>query len=587
MAAKTAKQVHQPAGQALVPPHDLDAEKSVLGAILIDEDALIKVVELLKVDHFYKSAHAKIYEAVLNLYEKRQPVDLVTLPQELKNQKLLTEVGGLSYLTELVNFVPTASNVEFYAKIIVDNALRRSLISASAKINQMAFEKSEIEGLLDEAEQELYAVSQDRLHQDFIPISDTLQITFERLDELSKAKGALRGVPTGLKGVDRMLSGFQKENLIILAARPSVGKSSFAINCAQYAATTHKKSVGIFSLEMGREQIVDRMIAAQGDIDNWRITTGNLQEEDFERYGIAAGELAEAPIYIDDTPGIGILELRTKARRLHMDKKVDLIIVDYLQLIHGRTTESRTQEVSEISQALKNLARELKVPVLALSQLSRAVEIRGGDKRPQLSDLRDSGCVLGDALITLADSGKRVPIKDLVGRTDFKVLALDKDFKLVPAKASKVFPSGKKQVYKLTTFSGKQIVVSANHPFLTKNSWTRLDGLEIGVAVAVVGEDQGISWDQVKSIEELRIEDVYDMTVPGIANFVANDIIVHNSIEQDADIVMFLFRPNEEDRINHKLLIAKHRNGPTGELDLFFKADRTRFFEAETKIKDK
>lgn len=436
--------------QALVPPHDLDAEKSVLGAILIDENAIIKVVETLKSEHFYKTAHTDIYECVLNLYEKRQPVDLITLPQELKNHKLLTEVGGISYLTELVNFVPTASNVEFYAKIIVDSALRRSLISASAKINQMAFEKSEIDGLLDEAEQELYAVSQDRLHQDFIPISDTLQVTFERLDEMSKTKGALRGVPTGLKAVDKMLSGFQKENLIILAARPSVGKSSFAINCAQYAATTHKKSVGVFSLEMGREQIVDRMISAQGDIDNWRITTGNLQEEDFERYGIAAGELAEAPIYIDDTPGIGILELRTKARRLHMDKKVDLIVVDYLQLIHGRYTESRVQEVSEISQALKNLARELKIPVLALSQLSRAVEVRGGDKRPQLSDLRDSG-----------------------------------------------------------------------------------------------------------------------------------------SIEQDADVVMFLYRPNEEDRINHKLLVAKHRNGPTGEIDLFFKADRTRFFESETRLKDK
>lgn len=452
MANKSSQTTHTSSGtqRNLIPPHDLDAEKSVLGAILISEDALIKVVELLKAEHFYKSAHASIYEAVLNLYEKRQPIDLITLPEELKTHKLLTEVGGLSYLTELVNFVPTASNVEFYAKIIVDNALRRSLITASAKINEMAFEKSEVEGLLDEAEQEIYAVSQDRLHQDFVPISDTLQITFERLDELSKTKGALRGVPTGLKGVDRMLSGLQRENLIILAARPSVGKSSFAINCAQYAATTHKKAVGIFSLEMGREQLVDRMISAQGDIDNWRIATGNLHEEDFERYGIAAGELAEAPIYIDDTPGIGILELRTKARRLHMDKKIDLIIVDYLQLIHGRTTESRVQEVSEISQALKNLARELKLPVLALSQLSRAVEIRGGDKRPQLSDLRDSG-----------------------------------------------------------------------------------------------------------------------------------------SIEQDADIVMFLFRPSEEDRVNHKLLIAKHRNGPTGEIDLFFKADRTRFFEAETKIKDK
>jgi len=436
--------------QILVPPHDLDAEKSVLGAILIDENAIIKVVESLKPAHFYKSAHNSIYECAINLYEKREPIDLITLPQELKNKKLLTEIGGISYLTELVNFVPTASNVEAYAKIIVDSALRRSLISASAKINQMAFEKSEIDGLLDEAEQELYAVSQDRLHQDFVPISETLQITFERLDEMSKTKGALRGVPTGIKAVDRMLSGFQKENLIILAARPSVGKSSFAINCAQYAATTHKKAVGLFSLEMGREQVVDRMISAQGDIDNWRITTGNLQEEDFERYGIAAGELAEAPIYIDDTPGIGILELRTKARRLQMDKKVDLIIVDYLQLIHGRYTENRVQEVSEISQSLKNLARELKVPVLAVSQLSRAVEVRGGDKRPQLSDLRDSG-----------------------------------------------------------------------------------------------------------------------------------------SIEQDADVVMFLYRPNEEDRINHKLLIAKHRNGPTGEIDLFFKADRTRFFEAETKIKDK
>ena len=438
----------QNTSHVLVPPHDLDAEKSVLGSILVDENALIKVVETLKPEHFYKSAHNSIYECAINLYEKRQPIDLITLPQELKSHKLLTEIGGISYLTELVNFVPTASNVESYAKIIIDNALRRSLISASAKINQMAFEKTEVDGLLDEAEQELYAVSQDRLHQDFVPISDTLQITFERLDELSKTKGALRGVPTGLKSVDKMLSGFQRENLIILAARPSVGKSSFAVNCAQYAATAHNRSVGMFSLEMGREQVVDRMISAQGDIDNWRITTGNLQEEDFERYGIAAGELAEAPIYIDDTPGIGILELRTKARRLHMDKKIDLIIVDYLQLIRGRYIENRVQEVSEISQSLKNLARELKVPVLAVSQLSRAVEIRGGDKRPQLSDLRDSG-----------------------------------------------------------------------------------------------------------------------------------------SIEQDADVVMFLYRPNEEDRINHKLLIAKHRNGPTGEIDLFFKADRTRFFESETKMK--
>jgi replicative DNA helicase len=437
-----------PAGSIL--PHDLEAEKSVLGAVLLDEEGLVKVVEHLKPSHFYKTAHKTIFECMLNLYERREPIDLITLPQELKKQSSLENIGGVAYLTELVNSVPTASNAEFYAKIIVDSALRRDIISAGGKITQLAFETPDVEDLLDNSEQLLYSVSQDRLHQDFIPISDTLQITFERLDELSKTKGALRGVPMGLKTLDRMLSGLQRENLIILAARPSVGKSSIAINTAQYAATAHGKSIAIFSLEMGREQVVDRMISAQGDIDNWRITTGNLEPEDFERYGIAAGELAEAPIYIDDTPGIGILELRTKARRLQMDKKIDLIIVDYLQLIKGRSTENRVQEVSEISQALKNLARELKVPVLALSQLSRAVEQRGGDKRPQLSDLRDSG-----------------------------------------------------------------------------------------------------------------------------------------SIEQDADIVMFLYRPNEEDRVNHKLLIAKHRNGPTGEINLYFKADRTRFFESEAKKEDK
>lgn len=436
-----------PAGTIL--PHDLGAEKSVLGAVLIDEEGLVKVVELLKPTHFYKTAHKNVYECMLNLYERREPIDLITLPQELKKQSMLEAIGGVGYLTELVNSVPTASNAEYYAKIIVDSALRRDIISAGGKITQLGFETPDVEDLLDNSEQLLYSVSQDRLHQDFVPISDTLQITFERLDELSKTKGALRGVPMGLKTLDRMLSGLQRENLIILAARPSVGKSSIAINTAQYAATAHNKSIAIFSLEMGREQVVDRMISAQGDIDNWRITTGNLEPEDFERYGIAAGELAEAPIYIDDTPGIGILELRTKARRLQLDKKIDLIIVDYLQLIKGRTTENRVQEVSEISQALKNLARELKVPVLALSQLSRAVEQRGGDKRPQLSDLRDSG-----------------------------------------------------------------------------------------------------------------------------------------SIEQDADIVMFLYRPNEEDRVNHKLLIAKHRNGPTGEINLYFKADRTRFFESEKGSKE-
>ncbi len=425
-----------------VPPHDLDAEKSVLGAVLLEPDALVKVIEFLMPGHFYKDAHATIYSAMVSLYENREPVDLITLPDQLKKMKALKSCGGTAYLSELVNFVPTASNIEHYGRIIKDHATRRDLLSTAGKIIRMTHDADDVDVLLDKAEQMLYDVSQDRVRQEFVPVKKTLEVTFERLDELSKNRGALRGVPTGFKRLDKMLSGLQKEELIILAARPSMGKSSLAINIAQSAAIDYGKKIGFFSLEMGRESIVDRMISAQGDIDNWRISTGNLAPEDFERYGIAAGELAEAPIYIDDTPGVSVLEMRTKARRLQMEYGLDLIIVDYLQLIHGKNLESRVQEVTYISQSLKNLARELKVPVLALSQLSRAVEQRGGVKKPQLADLRDSG-----------------------------------------------------------------------------------------------------------------------------------------SIEQDADVVMFLYRPDDDDRENMMLEIAKHRNGPTGEIPLYFKSNRTRFYE--------
>jgi replicative DNA helicase len=426
----------------IVPPHDMELEKTVLGALLIEEDAIVRVVEFLKPDHFYRQAHAEIYEAILNLYEKREPADLVTVPAYLKKRKKLEDIGGVTYLTELVNYVHTASNIEFYGKEIRNYSLRRQLMSTASKIGELSLQGTDVDELLDQAEQLLFSVSQDTIHQDFVPVKDILEITFERLDELSKKRGSLRGVGTGLKSLDKMLSGLQKENLVILAARPSVGKSSLAINIGQYAASAKKQGVIIFSLEMGRESIVDRMISAQGDIDNWRIATGNLEPEDYEKYSIAAGELAEAPIFIDDTPGISVLEMRTKARRLMMEHDIDLVIVDYLQLVRGRNLQSRVQEVSEISLGLKNLARELKVPVLALSQLSRAVEQRGGDKKPQLSDLRDSG-----------------------------------------------------------------------------------------------------------------------------------------SIEQDADVVMFLYRPDEDNRENYGLMIAKHRNGPTGEIPLYFKSDRTRFFE--------
>lgn len=427
-----------------LPPQNLDAEESVLGALLIDKDAIIRVAASLSPAHFYKDANGEIYAAILSLFEHREPSDLVTVPNELRKKKKLEEIGGLTYLSTLASRVPTSANVEYYANIVRDNYLKRQLIVVGGKISESVFaDNSSSRELLDKAERSLFGISQEYLHQYFVPIRDVLEVSFDRLEALHKNPGEMRGVPTGLKSLDDRLSGLQESNLVVLAARPSVGKTSLALNIAQYAAVEKKIPVAVFSLETSKEQLVDRLLASQADVDGWRITTGRLEEDDFKKIGEAMGILAEAPIYVDDTPGINVLEIRTKARRLQMEQEIKLVIVDYLQLCHGQNTENRVQEVSEISQALKNLARELHLPVLALSQLSRAVESRG-EKRPQLSDLRESG-----------------------------------------------------------------------------------------------------------------------------------------SIEQDADVVMFLYRLDEENRSEVKLLIAKHRNGPTGETDLFFRGERTKFYEAE------
>ncbi|MFH1388770.1 MAG: replicative DNA helicase, partial [Patescibacteria group bacterium] len=368
-----------------LPPQNLESEQSVLGAMLIDPEAVIKVADFLHPEHFYENKHAIIFSAILELYEKRRPIDLVTVPARLKRKDELTKAGGVSYLTDLVNATPTSANIEAYAHLIKDAYVRRSLISVAGSIGELGFDNTDnVNELLDKAEMQLFGISQEYLKQDFVPIRSTLETSFDRIEELHKTKGSLRGVPTGLKGLDKLLNGLQESNLVIMAGRPSVGKSALALNIAQFAAVKHNLPVGIFSLEMSRDQLVDRMLSKQSNVDNWKISTGNLTDDDFKDLGDAMGVLAEAPIYIDDTPGISVMEMRTKARRLHMDKGVKLIIVDYLQLVRGRNLENRVQEVSEISQALKNLARELKVPVLACAQLSRAVEQRGG-KVPQLS----------------------------------------------------------------------------------------------------------------------------------------------------------------------------------------------------------
>ncbi len=429
-----------------LPPQNIEAEQSLLGALLIDKDAIVNIAEILRPDHFYKSEqHGNIYSAILTLFEKREPIDVVTVTEVLKSNGVLDKVGGSAYLAELVNLVPTAAHIESYARIIKEHAMRRHLISNATRFIELGYDESqEVADVIEECEQTIFAISQNNIKRDFIQLKDAITQSFDRLDELQKTSGKLRGVPTGFRDIDNKLAGLQDSNLIIFAARPGVGKTSFVLNVAQHVAVNMGLPVGIFSLEMSQEELVDRLLVAQADIDAFKLKTGRLDEKDFDRLSHAMGQLAEAPIFIDDTPGASMSEIRTKARRLQAEHGLKLIVVDYLQLIHGRNIENRVQEVTEISQGLKNLARELKVPVMACAQLSRAVESRGGVKKPQLSDLRESG-----------------------------------------------------------------------------------------------------------------------------------------GIEQDADVVMFLYREDETNRENVKVAIEKHRNGATGEIDLRFIGNRTRFYGME------
>jgi len=390
-----------PRASLKLPPQSEEAEVSVLGAVLIDKDAIISVAESLRPEHFYHQAHERIFAAALELYEERIPIDLVTVADRLKKKKQLTQTGGRARLTKLANSVPTASHAVFYAQIIKDLFTKRQLISASAEISQTAFDEgASADEVLDKAEQLVFALSQKHLKGIPVSLKDALAESFDRLDELQKQGSGLRGIPTGFRDMDNSLAGFQPSNLVIVAARPGIGKTALVLNVARHVAVEEKLPVCIFSLEMSREELVDRLLIRQAQIDAWKMKTGNLGEDDFSNLSEAMGILAEAPLYIDDTPALTILEMRTKARRLQVETGLNLIIVDYLQLARSRNLENRVQEVSEISQGLKNLARELKVPVIAASQLSRAVETRGA-QRPRLADLRESGSIEQDSDVVM------------------------------------------------------------------------------------------------------------------------------------------------------------------------------------------
>ncbi len=760
-------------------PYDLNAERSTLGSILLDRDAIIAVAGWLHPEYFYLQKHAYIYEAMLACYNRRIPPDLTTVIDELRRQNRLEQVGGIFALSELAGYVPTAVHVEYYARIVERTAIFRRLIEAGGKITALGYaEHEEVEDALDKAEAELFAVSQRRTMQDFVHIGSVIDTYFEQVSDLSERRSELVGLPTGYYDLDKLTGGLQRSDLLILAARPSVGKTSLALSLAYHAGVVQQHTVAIFSLEMSREQLVQRLLAMHTGIDTQRLRTGNI-DRDLQRVMEGMGVLSSAPIFIDDTPALSIMEMRSRARRLHAQSRIELIVVDYLQLMQGRRSDNRVQEVSEISRGLKALARELNVPVLALSQLSRSVEGRTNHV-PMLSDLRESGCLAGDTLVYLPETGDYCRIDALVGQHGFNVLALDPTtYQLVACPVERAFTTGEQLVYTLTTRLGRTIRATANHKFLTVNGWVRLDALTLGQRIALprqipsptqqtlsdaevallghlIGDgctlprhtiqyttndgvlaqmvatlsqsvfgttitpriqrertwyqvylcatqhlthqqrnpiaawldtlgvfglrshekrvpapifrqpaeiiglflkhlwatdgsiqcdvwhstvrpamaaiglstrqmqaalgtascgtalyQQNISreraaavarvvssphlaqlaqsdvyWDEIVSITPNGVEPVYDLTVARLHNFVANDIIVHNSIEQDADIVMFIYREDMYDRETDKkgiaeIHIAKHRNGPLGVVPLRFEATTTSFQNLE------
>jgi replicative DNA helicase len=404
-----------------IPPQNIDAERSTLGSMLLDKEAIYNVIEILKPEDFYREAHRVIFEVVSHLNNKSEPVDIITVSEELKQRNMLDKVGGIAYLTSLANAVPTAANAGHYAKIVEEKALLRSIISVCANIIALGYEGAgEVDQILDEAEKQIFQITQKRNVKGYVSLRSILIETFERIEQLYESKGGVTGVASGFSDFDRMTAGLQPSDLIILAARPSMGKTTFALNIASHAAMSLKLPVIMFSLEMSKEQLAIKLLCSEAEVDNQRIRTGTLLDTDWPKLSHALGKLSDSLMFIDDTPGCTVMEIRAKARRIKSEHGLGLIVIDYLQLMQGRgKSENRQQEVSEISRSLKSLARELEVPVIALSQLSRAVEQRT-DKHPSLADLRESGSLEQDADIVmfLYREDYYIPDTDRKGVTD-------------------------------------------------------------------------------------------------------------------------------------------------------------------------
>ena len=466
-----------------IPPHNLDAERAVLGAILLEgREALPRVVEVLRDSDYYTEAHRSIYRGMLNLFDRGEPVDLLTLQEELRRTDQLPLVGGPAALALLVEQGSVAAYLTAYTAIVRDMAVLRELIQTSTHIITQAFDaKEDVQALVDDAERRIFSLAERRLEGSAVPVKNILNDTFKYIERLYERQEHVTGVPTGLTKLDEMTAGLQPSDLILIAGRPSMGKTAFALCIAQHVGIKMRMKILVLSLEMSSQQLVQRMLSAEGRVDSLSVRTGRLQMQDWSRLTSAAGRLSEAPIFIDDSPGLSVLEVRAKARRMKSEHGLDLIIIDYLQLMRGRANlDNRQQEISEISRSLKALAKELNVPVVALSQLSRAIETRG-DSSPRLSDLRE--CVTGDTLVCLAD-GRRVPIRDLVAEAP-EVLAMSPRGKIIAAKTDAVWLVGRRPVFAVRTASGRRIRTTAEHRVFTGRGWTTVRDVRIGDRLAL------------------------------------------------------------------------------------------------------
>ena len=589
---------------ARIPPHNLDAERAVLGAILLEgRETLPRVIELLKPSDFYTDAHRMAYQGMLALFDRGEPVDVLTLTEVLRRSEQLQAVGGPAALALLVEQGSISAYLSSYASIVRDMAVLRELIQTSSQIIAQAFEaKEDVQTLVDDAERKIFSLAERRLEGSALPIGKILRNTFEYIERLYERKEHVTGVATGFEKLDLETSGFQPSDFIIIAGRPSMGKTAFALNIAQHVGIALRGRVLVLSLEMSSQQIVQRMLCSEAKVDSQAVRTGYLTSSDWHRLTAAAGRLSEASIFIDDSPGLTVLEARAKARRMKAEHGLDLLVIDYLQLMRGRAAmESRQQEISEISRSLKALAKELNVPVVALSQLSRAVEARQArDFKPQLSDLRE--CVTGDTLVLLSD-GRRVPIRELI-ETAPEVLAMSPDQQIIVAKTERIWSVGVRPVFRARLASGREIRATAQHRLYARRGWITLAELHEGDHLAVA---QGVPethddhrlydserraaafelfWDRIVAIEAPGMEEVYDLTVPGPASWLADGIVSHNSgaLEQDADVILFLYRgsqykedlPPDEKNIA-EVIIGKQRNGPVGTVKVVFLPQYARF----------